>query len=51
MDKRTIWYWGKLFSEGIKKGEDYENLTKVITINILDFKYISLEKFHTTFHL
>ena len=51
MDKRTIWYWGKLFNEGIKKGEDYETLSKVITINILDFKYISLEKFHTTFHL
>ena len=27
------------------------NLKKVITINILDFDYIDLEKFHTKFHL
>jgi predicted transposase/invertase (TIGR01784 family) len=34
MDKRTMFYWGKLFLEGIKKGEDYVSLSKVITINI-----------------
>lgn len=52
MDKRTLWYWGELFSEGIKKGEDYKKLAKVITINILDFDYIKIpDKFHTTFHL
>ncbi|MGV8983117.1 Rpn family recombination-promoting nuclease/putative transposase [Clostridium sp.] len=52
MDKRTMWYWGEMFSEGIKKGDDYKNLTKVITINIVDFEYINIpNKFHTTFHL
>jgi len=41
-----------MFSEGIKKGDDYKNLTKVITINIVDFEYIKIpDKFHTTFHL
>lgn len=51
MDKRTLFYWGRLFNEGINKGQDYTKLSKVITINILDFKYIKLEKFHTQFHL
>jgi predicted transposase/invertase (TIGR01784 family) len=52
MDKRTLWYWGEIYSEGIKKGEDYKKLAKVITINILDFEYIRIpNKFHTTFHL
>ncbi|MEF9953585.1 MAG: Rpn family recombination-promoting nuclease/putative transposase, partial [Clostridium sp.] len=51
MDKRTLWYWGKLFNQGISKGEDYNKLSKVITINILDFEYIPLEKFHSKFHL
>jgi predicted transposase/invertase (TIGR01784 family) len=51
MDKRTLFYWGKLFNEKIAKGEDYNNLKKVITINILDFDYINLDKFHTKFHL
>jgi predicted transposase/invertase (TIGR01784 family) len=51
MDKRTLFYWGKLFNENISKGEDYRNLKKVITINTLDFDYINLDKFHTKFHL
>jgi predicted transposase/invertase (TIGR01784 family) len=51
MDKRTIFYWGKLFLDGIKKGEDYKNLAKVITVNLLDFEYLKLDKFHTKYHL
>lgn len=51
MEKRTLFYWGRLFNEGISKGEDYKDLAKVITINILDFNYIELKKFHTKFHL
>lgn len=52
MEKRTLWYWGELFSDGIKRGDDYNKLSKVITINILDFDYIGIkDEFHTTFHL
>ncbi|MFZ5985734.1 MAG: Rpn family recombination-promoting nuclease/putative transposase [Bacillota bacterium] len=51
MEKRTMFYWGKLFLEGIKQGDDYINLTKVITINILDFNFLDLEKFHSKYHL
>ncbi|MCT4563162.1 MAG: Rpn family recombination-promoting nuclease/putative transposase [Maledivibacter sp.] len=51
MDKRTLFYWGRMFNENISKGEDYKSLPKVITINILDFNYLKLDKFHTKFHL
>lgn len=51
MEKRTMFYWGKLFLEGIKKGDDYINLSKVITINILDFEFLDLDKFHSKYHL
>lgn len=51
MDKRTLFYWGKLFLEGIKKGEDYTELKKVITINLLDFNYLDIRKYHNSFHL
>jgi predicted transposase/invertase (TIGR01784 family) len=51
MEKRTIYYWGKLFLDGIKQGEDYINLAKVITVNILDFEYLKLDRFHTKYHL
>ncbi|MGL4730972.1 MAG: hypothetical protein ACRCW0_05240 [Clostridium sp.] len=30
----------------MSKGEDYKKLSKVITINILDFKYIDLDFFY-----
>ncbi len=51
MDKRTLFYWSKLYLEGIKKGEDYKELSKVITINILDFEFTKLDKYHTSYHL
>ena len=51
MDKRTLFYWSRIYNRGIIKGEDYSNLNKVITINILDFNFIDLDKFHTEFTL
>ena len=51
MDKRTLFYWGKLYLEGIKQGEDYRKLTKVITINLLDFKFLGTKDYHSSFHL
>ena len=51
MDKRTLFYWGKLFLEGIKQGEDYTNLKKVITINLVNFNYLETKDYHSSFHL
>ena len=51
MDKRTLFYWGKLYLEGIKQGEDYRKLTKVITINLLDFNFLDTKNYHSSFHL
>ena len=51
MDKRTLFYWSRIFNRGIVKGEDYSSLNKVITINILDFNYINLDEYHTIFSL
>ncbi|MGL4774743.1 MAG: Rpn family recombination-promoting nuclease/putative transposase [Clostridium sp.] len=51
MDKRTLFYWGKMYLENIKQGEDYENLEKVITINILDFEFLGTKNYQSSFHL
>lgn len=51
MDKRTLFYWSKLYLEGIKKGDDYKGLNKVITINILDFEFLGTNQYHSSFHL
>jgi predicted transposase/invertase (TIGR01784 family) len=51
MDKRTLFYWGKMYLENIGSGEDYKELSKVITINILDFDFLGTKNFHSSFHL
>ena len=51
MDKRTLFYWGKMYLENIKKGQDFKSLEKVITINILDFEFLGTESYQSSFHL
>jgi predicted transposase/invertase (TIGR01784 family) len=51
MEKRTLMHWGREFTKGISAGEDYKDLPKVITINIVNFDNIKLDDFHTCFHL
>jgi len=51
MDKRTLFYWSKLFTEQLKEGQPYDELQKTIAINILDFNFIKVEKFSSIFHL
>ncbi|MCD9023808.1 Rpn family recombination-promoting nuclease/putative transposase [Cohnella silvisoli] len=51
MDKRTLFYLGKMYVSSIKEGHDYELLKKTVAINILDFSYLPLTQFHSTFHL
>jgi len=51
--ERTLYYWSKMYNEGIKQGQDYTSLPKCITINLigegfnnkrLHNKYIVLEQ-------
>ena len=51
MDKRTLFYWSKMFTEQLKDGQPYDELQKTIAINILDFNFIKVEKFSSVFHL
>jgi predicted transposase/invertase (TIGR01784 family) len=51
MEKRTLYHWGREFVTGISSGEDYGELSRVITINIVNFDNIKLDDFHTCFHL
>ena len=51
MDKRTLFYWSKLYTGQLKQGQMFNELKKTITINILDFNYIGIDAYHTAFHL
>ncbi|MHC1748013.1 MAG: Rpn family recombination-promoting nuclease/putative transposase [Cellulosilyticaceae bacterium] len=51
MPERTIFYWSKMYNSQIQPGDTYDELKKCITINIVDFKCVPIDKVHTTFHL
>ncbi|MDR2097854.1 MAG: Rpn family recombination-promoting nuclease/putative transposase [Spirochaetaceae bacterium] len=51
MEKRSLRYWALEYTRGIVEGQDYIDLPCVIVINILDFSYIGLDDFHTSFHI
>jgi predicted transposase/invertase (TIGR01784 family) len=51
MTERTLYYWAREYVSGIKEGEDYSKLPRVITINIVDFDHVKLDNFHTAFRL
>jgi predicted transposase/invertase (TIGR01784 family) len=49
MIKRSLYYWGRLFTSQLQKGMPYSSLHKTITINLLNFlMFPEYEAFHTT---
>lgn len=48
-DKRALYYWSKVYTEQIESGEDFEELRKTISINILDFNYLEEKDFHNVY--
>ena len=49
--ERAIFYWSKIFSKQLNKGNEYSALQPTITINIVDFKLFDCEEPHSTFKL
>lgn len=51
MAERTTYYWSKMYTNQIKSGDTYDKLKKCITINIVDFECIPINKIHTRYHI
>ena len=51
MYKRSLYYWSKLYSSQLRKGQRYKDLRPVITINILDFTLFDDNRCHRNFIL
>jgi predicted transposase/invertase (TIGR01784 family) len=51
MERRSLDYWAWHYAKGIGSGQNYSLLPAVIGINILDFGYIPLDEYHTSFHI
>lgn len=46
MPKHSLFYWSRMYSSQAVKGDDYINLKKAVTINILRFILLPEEKWH-----
>ncbi|MBQ8568379.1 MAG: Rpn family recombination-promoting nuclease/putative transposase [Oscillospiraceae bacterium] len=44
---RTLFYWAKLYTSELKSGDDYSELKKTITINIINFNMFDSCDYHT----
>jgi predicted transposase/invertase (TIGR01784 family) len=51
MDRRSLYYWSREYAAGIKEGQDYISMAKVIAINIVDFDFLETDNVHTVFQL
>ena len=54
IEKRIMFYWSKLYSQEIHRGEDYDVLQKTIVILIANFELDNLKeipKFHTKWQI
>ena len=49
--ERVVFYWARIFSEQLKKGEKYRQLEKTVTINIVDFKLFDCDSPYSSFYL
>jgi len=51
MDRRSLFYWSKEYTDSLKAGQDYRELPNVIAINIVNYDFPSVREVHTCFHL
>ena len=47
MIKRSLYYLSKMYEEQLNEKEDYSKLIRTVCINIINFKYLKTENFHT----
>jgi len=51
MERRSLYYWSKIYFESLNKGRNYRELPNVIAINIIDFSFLPEDNVHTYFNL
>jgi predicted transposase/invertase (TIGR01784 family) len=51
IEKRSLYYWSRTYTEDLGSGDDSIELVPVIGINIIDFGLGPAQDFHTSYHL
>ena len=47
--ERSVYYWSKMYNESIKQGQDYTNLPKCITINLIGKGFNKNKRLHNKY--
>ena len=48
---RSLFYWAELFTEKLKKGDEYSTLVQCIAINILNAPFPLTNKLHSVYNI
>ncbi len=49
-NQRALYYWSKLYTSQLQVGDDFDDLKKTISINVLNFDYLDQEpRYHNVF--
>ena len=51
MDRRSLFYLSREYTESLEEGQDYKELPDVIAVNIVNFNFPPVRNSHTRFHL
>lgn len=51
IDKRTLYYWARLYGGQLKSGQLFSELRRTVTINILVFDWFADERYHHVFRV
>lgn len=51
MEKRSLFYTGRMLTSSIRAGEDYAKLKRTIGVNLLDYALFPITGYHHIFHL
>lgn len=49
--ERVLYYWAELYSEKFESGGKYEELEQTISINVLGFKFLNCENYHSSYSI
>lgn len=47
--RRSLYYWAKLYCDDLQAGQNYNDLTSTIMINLLSFKLLDCEDYHSMY--
>ena len=47
--ERTLFYWSRLYSSALPKGNDYLRLPRTVVVSIIDFSLFDCAEFHSEF--